>query len=89
MARRALFTILAVVLAGTAFDNADPVPDVNLFGVIFLAIAYIVWFFWGDIQAGYAYIDDDASHRQRPGLMLIRMGPMRLHELVAKNFREP
>lgn len=88
MARRALFTIVAIVLAGSAFDNADPAPDINLFGVIFLAIAYIVWFFWSDIQAGYAFIDDDTTRNERTGLMLIRVAPMRLHELVVRNLRE-
>jgi hypothetical protein len=87
MARRALFTILAVVLAGAAFDGADPAPDINLFGVLFLAVAYLVWFHWHEIEAGYAYLDDDAARPPASGLMLIRFAPMHLRELARRTRR--
>ena len=44
MVARVLLTFLTVLLAAGAFSNADSVPDVNLFGVLFLFIAFIVWF---------------------------------------------
>jgi hypothetical protein len=85
MARRLLFTILALVLAGTAFDGADPVPDVNLFGVLFLFLAFVVWFCWEEIEAGYAYLEDTGASCNPPsGLMFIRFAPMHLRELTAK-----
>ena len=88
MARRLLFTVLAVVLAGAAFYGADPQPDVNLFGVVFLSFAYIAWFGWRDIEAGYAYLDDSGVPRyENSGLMFIRFAPMYLRELTGKKRR--
>ena len=90
MARRVLFTIIALLLAGNAFYGADPVPDVNLFGVLFLFFAFIVWFCWDEIQAGYSYLEDRGAPRQPPSLMLIRFAPMYLRELGGgKNGRRP
>jgi hypothetical protein len=84
MARRVFFTVLSLVLAAAAFLNADPSPDINLFGVLFLFFAFIAWFHWGDIQAGYAY---QAERREQANtripLMLVRLGPMLIRELVA------
>ncbi|HVC54349.1 MAG TPA: hypothetical protein VND95_00240 [Stellaceae bacterium] len=88
MARRLFYTTLAIILAGSAFDNADPQPDVNLFGVLFLFMAFLVWFYWEDIQAGYAYLDDSSVPRSgHSGLMFIRFAPMHLRELVGKKRR--
>ena len=85
MARRVLFTVIALLLALSAFDGADPTPDVNLFGVLFLFIAFVVWFYWGDMQAGYAYLEDSGVPRyERTGLMFIRFAPMYLRELTRK-----
>ena len=55
MARRVSYTILALLLAVAAFCGADPSPSINLFGVLFLFVAVVVWFFWAGIQAGYSY----------------------------------
>ena len=88
MARRLFFTVLCLVLAGAAFSGADPMPDVNLFGVLFLFFAYVAWFHWSDIQAGYAY----QAERREPSstsipLMLVRLGPMLIRELVVRKRR--
>ena len=85
MARRVVFTIISLLLATCAFYNADPTPDVNLFGVLFLFFAFIVWFCWNDIQAGYAYLEDAGVPRyETSGLMFLRFAPMYLRELTAK-----
>ena len=85
MVRRVFFTLLALVLAGSAFSGADPKPDVNLYGVLFLFFAYIVWFYWKEIQAGFSYIDDTSRPRdENSGLMMIRFAPMYLRELTGK-----
>ena len=90
MARRVIFTIAALLLAGSAFDNADPQPDINLFGVLFLFLAFVVWFCWDDIQAGYSYLEDSGVPRcERTGLMFIRFAPMYLRELTGKKRRNP
>ena len=88
MVRRVLFTILALVLAAAAFFGADPAPDVNLFGVVFLIFAFIVWFHWKEIQAGYAYHADsgDKGNAHIP-LMVVRLGPMLIRELVVRKRR--
>lgn len=88
MARRLFFTIIAVVLAGSAFYGADPWPDVNLFGVVFLCFAYLVWFFWSDIEAGYSYLDDAGVPRyETSNLLFIRFAPMHLRELTDRQRR--
>jgi hypothetical protein len=89
MVRRVFYTLLALGLAGSAFDNADPQPDVNLFGVLFLFIAFIVWFYWHDIIAGYAYVDESRVPRDEgTGLMLVRFAPLYLRELTGKQRRQ-
>jgi apolipoprotein N-acyltransferase len=88
MARRVLFTIIPLLLAVSAFYGADPTPDVNLFGVLFLFFAFIVWFCWHDIQAGYSYLEDAGVPRyETSGLMFLRFAPMYLRELTAKKRR--
>ena len=85
MLRRIFYTVLFLALGGCAFYNADPQPDVNLFGVMFLFFAFVVWFYWDDIQAGYACFDEVRPPRSlRSDLMLIRFAPMYLRELTAK-----
>jgi hypothetical protein len=85
MLRRIFFTAMALLLAGSAFRGADPEPDINLFGVLFLFFAFIVWFCWDDIQAGYAYLDDsDMPRYERIGLTLVRFAPTYLRELGGK-----
>jgi hypothetical protein len=89
VARRLFFTIAALLLAGSAFCSADPQPDVNLFGVLFLFFAFVVWFCWNDIQAGYSYLEDSGMPRyERTGLMLLRFAPMYLRELTGKKRRK-
>jgi hypothetical protein len=77
MARRVFFTVVALLLAGSAFNNADPQPDINLFGVFFLFFAFVAWFCWDDIQAGYAYLDEIGTpHRHHRALLLTRVAPI-------------
>lgn len=84
MARRLSFTVLALVLSATAFAGADVAPDVNLFGVLFLFFAYVAWFYWKDIEAGYAYLEESGAPRhESSGLMLVRFAPMYLRELTS------
>lgn len=88
MARRVFFTILAVLLALGAFDGADPTPRINLFGVMFLFFGFVVWFYWAEIEAGYAYLDDNGAPRAVPcGLMFVRFAPMYLRELTGRKNR--
>ncbi len=91
MARRVIYTIAALLLAGSAFDNADPQPDINLFGVLFLFLAFVVWFCWDDIQAGYSYLEESPTpRRQRSALMFTRVMPLAyLRELAPKQRRQP
>ena len=88
MVRRLLFTTLSLGLAAAAFSGADPAPDVNLFGVLFLFFAFIAWFHWKEIQAGYAYHADrgEPSGTTIP-LMVVRLGPMLIRELVVRKRR--
>lgn len=88
MARRVFFTGVALLLAVAAFCGADPEMDVNLFGVLFLFAAFVVWFGWDEIQAGYAYLEDQGRPRKVPsGLMFIRFAPMLLREVTGKKSR--
>jgi hypothetical protein len=88
MVRRVLFTVLALLLSAGAFFGADPAPDVNLFGVLFLFFAFIAWFCWQDIQAGYAFLEEAGIPRyESSGLMFIRFAPMYLRELTRKSRR--
>jgi hypothetical protein len=89
MVRRVVFSLLSLFLAGSAFWSADPVPDVNLFGVMFLFFAFVVWFYWPDIEAGYSYFEDSGVPRyETTGLLFIRFAPMYLHELSWKKRRQ-
>ncbi len=90
MARRVFFTILPLVLAAAAFLGADPSPDVNLFGVLFLFFAFIAWFHWKEIEAGYAYrAERGGESGPSIPLMVVRLGPMLIRELVIRRRRHP
>ncbi len=85
MLRRVFFTALALLLAAAAFGSADPTPDVNLFGVLFLFAAFVVWFCWGEIEAGYAFMEDSGAGKcQTSTLMLIRFAPFLPRQLSDK-----
>jgi apolipoprotein N-acyltransferase len=88
MARRLFFTILSLILAVAAFSGADPTPDVNLFGVLFLFFAFVAWFHWKEIQAGYAYHAERGEKTSAAiPLMVVRLGPMLIRELVVRKRR--
>jgi hypothetical protein len=87
MLRRSFFTIVALLLAGGAFRDADPQPDINLFGVFLLFFAFIAWFCWDDIQAGYAYLEESGTpHRQHSALLFTRVAPL-MHMITGKKRR--
>lgn len=77
MAARIFFTILSLLLAAGAFcGGASATPaGINLFVVMFLFIAVIVWFDWGSIREGYSFLDENGEHRP-VNPMLIRLGPL-------------
>lgn len=88
MARRLFFAALALVLAAAAFCGADPQPDVNLFGVLFLFFAFVGWFCWDEIQAGFSYLEETGIPRNKAcGLLAVRFAPMHLRELTGKRPR--
>jgi hypothetical protein len=76
LAARVFFTILSLLLAIAAFCGASAEPaGVNLFVVLLLFIAVIVWFDWGSIRDGYSFLAENGEHpRVHP--MLIRLGPL-------------
>jgi hypothetical protein len=52
---------------------------------LFLFFAFVAWFCWDDIQAGYSYLDECGVAREPPsGLMFIRFAPMHLRELAGR-----
>ena len=76
MAARLFFTILSLILAVSAFRGVSTAPaGVNLFVVLFLFIAVIVWFDWGSIGEGYSFLAENGEH-SRVHPMLIRLGPL-------------
>ncbi len=83
MVRRVVYSLLSLGLAGSAFYGADPMPDVNLFGVMFLFFAFVVWFCWADIEAGYSYLEDHGPPGyEGSGLLLVRFAPMHLRAMT-------
>jgi hypothetical protein len=85
MARRILFTVAALLLAGSAFGTADAQPDINLFGVFFLFFAFIAWFCWDDIQAGYAYLEERGTPQgHQTTLLMTRAAPL-LHLIAGRS----
>ncbi|HZU90145.1 MAG TPA: hypothetical protein VE993_12885 [Stellaceae bacterium] len=81
MAARVFLTVGALSLAVAAFCGAGPAPvGVNLFGVLFLFVAYLVWFEWGAIREGYSYLGESGG-RSRLDLMFVRLGPVIIKKL--------
>ncbi len=88
MARRVFYTIVALLLAIAAFYGADPSPSINCSWCFSLFCAVVVWFFWDEILAGYAYLDDSGVPRYEPtGMMFIRFAPMHIREFTGKKRR--
>jgi hypothetical protein len=81
MAARLVLTAVPLLLAFGAFCGAGPVPaGINLFGVLFLFAAWLVWFEWGSIREGYSYLEESGG-RGRLDLMLVRLGPLMIKKL--------
>jgi hypothetical protein len=81
MAARLFYTVVALLLAFGAFYGAGPVPaGINLFGVLFLFVAWIIWFEWGEIREGYSYLGETGG-RRRLDLMFVRLGPVIIRRL--------
>lgn len=78
MLRRIFSTGAALLVAAAAFSGAGPPPaGINLPGVLFLFVAFIVWFEWGSIQEGYSFLQDNRRGEHRGSdMMLVRMGPL-------------
>ncbi|HJU16045.1 MAG TPA: hypothetical protein VJ770_06215 [Stellaceae bacterium] len=76
MGARIVPTIIALLLAAGAFCGAGPAPaGINLFGVLFLFVAYVTWFEWEAIRGGYSHLGENGEGRQL-ALMFIRLGPI-------------
>jgi hypothetical protein len=73
--------ITGLMLAGAAggFFGAAPLPagPLNPFGIVFLALAGVIWFGWSVIPDIYAYHDERvAAGRLRVDLIVLRMAPV-------------
>ena len=57
MFARLLVTAVTLLLAAGAFFGAAPIPasPLNPFGILFLAIAGVIWFAWEVIREGFVY----------------------------------
>jgi hypothetical protein len=85
VAARLFLTVGALLLAVGAFQGAGPAPaGINLFDVLFLFAAYIVWFEWGAIREGYSYLGESGG-RGRFDLMFVRLGPVIIKKFGRKN----
>jgi hypothetical protein len=85
VAVRLFLTVGALSLAVGAFCGAGPAPvGINLFGVLFLFVAYVVWFEWGAIREGYSYLGESGG-RGRFDLMFVRLGPVIIKKLGRKS----
>ncbi len=78
MAARILSTMIALLLAGGAyFGMAPAAPGVNLLFVLFLFAAFVLWFEWESIAAGYSYLRErEAPRGGSVPFPLIRIGPL-------------
>lgn len=76
--RRILSTLAALLVAAAAFCGVGPPPaGINLPGVLFLFVAFVIWFEWGSIREGYCFLQDNRNAESRGSdLMLVRMGPL-------------
>jgi hypothetical protein len=77
MVVRMLVTAALLMLAAGAFFGAAPVPasPLNPFGILFLAIAGVVWFAWDVIREGFSYgAGSGQDGAQVP--LLARFGPI-------------
>jgi len=77
MARRILATLAALIVAAVAFCGAGAPAGINLPGVLFLFVAFVLWFEWGSIREGYCYLEDNRRAGIRGSdVMIVRMGPL-------------
>ena len=78
MAGRIFSTLAALCVAAVAFCGAGPPPaGINLPCVLFLFVAFVVWFEWGSIGEGYSYLRENRRAGNRGSdVMLVRMGPL-------------
>jgi hypothetical protein len=55
MAARIFFTAVAVMMAVGAFCGAGPTSGglLDLFGILFLFVAWLIWFAWDLIHEGF------------------------------------
>lgn len=87
MVRRILSTLAALIVAAAAFCGAGQPAGINLAGVLFLFIAYVIWFEWAAIREGYSCRQNGGQAEDRGSdLMLVRMGPLTRRESDPANF---
>lgn len=69
MAARIFFTCLALISALAAFCDgaASSAGSPNLFGILFLFVAIIVWYEWPTVHDGFT---------DRIDFMFVRLGPL-------------
>jgi hypothetical protein len=78
MAARIISTLIALLLAAGAYFGVAPgTPGINLVFVLFLFVAFILWFEWESIEAGYSYLREREGPRGK-GLQfpLTRLAPL-------------
>jgi hypothetical protein len=81
MVRRILSTLAALLVAVAAFCGAGQPVGINLAGVLFLFVAFVIWFEWEAIREGYSCRQEDGRAGGRGSdLMLVRMGPLTRRE---------
>ncbi len=78
MVARILSTLVALGLAGGAYFGVAPAaPGVNLLFVFLLFVAFLLWFEWETIEAGYSYLDEGEGPSRRDLLLpLTRFAPL-------------
>jgi hypothetical protein len=77
MAGRIFSTLAAPCMAAAVFCDAGPPPaGINLPGVLFLFVAFVIWFEREAIREGYSFLRENRHAGNRGSdLMLVRMGP--------------
>ena len=88
MAARVFFTAAALLLSAFGFF-ANPVfaDPLSPFGIVFLAVAGVVWFSWGMIRDAYDYREEICPNNGRAFLQTVRLGPVLVGRLVGKDSR--
>ena len=90
MVARLLVTAAALLLAAGAFFGAAPMAasPLNPFGILFLAIAGVIWFAWEIIREGFSYgAGSGQDGAQVP--LLARFGPIFIKSITNERRTTP